>query len=97
MWDALYFVKFGEHRKEKNVRLLIIKCTFTEWIICILCKSLKINKIIFWHILHSAVSLCLYFVPFCFVFLGAHGVGRRHIKNTLITTHPDKYAYPIPR
>lgn len=30
------------------------------------------------------------------VLLGAHGVGRRHIKNTLITSHPDKYAYPIP-
>lgn len=28
---------------------------------------------------------------------GAHGVGRRHIKNTLISHHPDKYAYPIPR
>ena len=28
--------------------------------------------------------------------LGAHGVGRRHIKNTLITNHPEKYAYPIP-
>jgi len=29
--------------------------------------------------------------------LGAHGVGRRHIKNTLITTYPDRFAYPIPR
>jgi len=28
---------------------------------------------------------------------GAHGVGRRHIKNTLITTYPDRFAYPIPR
>ncbi|XP_048793631.1 peripheral plasma membrane protein CASK isoform X5 [Lagopus muta] len=27
---------------------------------------------------------------------GAHGVGRRHIKNTLITKHPDRFAYPIP-
>lgn len=31
------------------------------------------------------------------VLLGAHGVGRRHIKNTLIAKHPDQYAYPIPR
>lgn len=31
------------------------------------------------------------------VLLGAHGVGRRHIKNTIISKHPDKYAYPIPR
>lgn len=31
------------------------------------------------------------------VLLGAHGVGRRHIKNTLISKYPDKYAYPIPR
>ena len=30
------------------------------------------------------------------VLLGAHGVGRRHIKNSLIAAHPDKYAYPIP-
>lgn len=28
---------------------------------------------------------------------GAHGVGRRHIKNTLIAKHPDRFAYPIPR
>ncbi|KAK7893064.1 hypothetical protein WMY93_022216 [Mugilogobius chulae] len=26
----------------------------------------------------------------------AHGVGRRHIKNTLIAKHPDRFAYPIP-
>lgn len=31
------------------------------------------------------------------VLLGAHGVGRRQIKNTIIAKHPDKYAYPIPR
>ncbi|XP_073668136.1 peripheral plasma membrane protein CASK isoform X2 [Paramisgurnus dabryanus] len=30
------------------------------------------------------------------VLLGAHGVGRRHIKNTLITKHPYRFAYPIP-
>ncbi|XP_061735698.1 peripheral plasma membrane protein CASK isoform X19 [Nerophis ophidion] len=30
------------------------------------------------------------------VLLGAHGVGRRHIKNTLITKHSDRFAYPIP-
>lgn len=29
--------------------------------------------------------------------LGAHGVGRRHIKNTLITSQPKNFAYPIPR
>lgn len=31
------------------------------------------------------------------VLLGAHGVGRRHIKNTLITSQPNSFAYPIPR
>ena len=31
------------------------------------------------------------------VLLGAHGVGRRHIKNTLITSQPNTFAYPIPR
>jgi calcium/calmodulin-dependent serine protein kinase len=30
-------------------------------------------------------------------FVGAHGVGRRHIKNTLITSQPKRFAYPIPR
>uniref|UniRef100_A0A7I4Z5W4 Peripheral plasma membrane protein CASK n=1 Tax=Haemonchus contortus TaxID=6289 RepID=A0A7I4Z5W4_HAECO len=30
------------------------------------------------------------------VLLGAHGVGRRHIKNTLIHRHPGRFAYPIP-
>lgn len=30
------------------------------------------------------------------VLLGAHGVGRRHIKNSLIASHTDRYAYPIP-
>ncbi|KAI6243847.1 hypothetical protein M3Y99_00049800 [Aphelenchoides fujianensis] len=30
------------------------------------------------------------------VLLGAHGVGRRHIKNTLIHRHPQRFAYPIP-
>lgn len=31
------------------------------------------------------------------VLLGAHGVGRRHIKNTLIHKHPQRFAYPQPR
>lgn len=35
--------------------------------------------------------------PFVLFFPGAHGVGRRHIKNTLIAKHPDRFAYPIPR
>lgn len=30
------------------------------------------------------------------VLLGAHGVGRRHIKNLFISSNPHKYAYPIP-
>lgn len=39
----------------------------------------------------------LYFFLFFVFFEGAHGVGRRHIKNTLIAKHPDRFAYPIPR
>ena len=31
------------------------------------------------------------------VLLGAHGVGRRHIKNSLIVRFPEQFAYPIPR
>lgn len=30
-------------------------------------------------------------------FPGAHGVGRRHIKNTLINKYPGRFSYPIPR
>ena len=29
--------------------------------------------------------------------LGAPGVGRRHIKNALLTKYPDKFSYPAPR
>ena len=31
------------------------------------------------------------------LFLGAGGVGRRHIKNTLIARNPSRYTYPRPR
>lgn len=30
------------------------------------------------------------------VLLGAHGVGRRHIKNSLISKFSEKFAYPLP-
>lgn len=36
------------------------------------------------------------FIRKTLVLLGAHGVGRRHIKNTLITSQPNSFAYPIP-
>ena len=32
-----------------------------------------------------------------FMFSGAGGVGRRHIKNTLIARNPSRYTYPRPR
>lgn len=32
----------------------------------------------------------------CCFFAGAHGVGRRHIKNTLINKYPERFSYPIP-
>jgi len=37
------------------------------------------------------------FCVVCGLITGAHGVGRRHIKNTLISMHPKRFAYPIPR
>lgn len=48
---------------------------------------------------HGGLKLCSLaaFPRRTLVLLGAHGVGRRHIKNTLIAKHPDQYAYPIPR
>ncbi|KAM8835790.1 55 kDa erythrocyte membrane protein [Synchiropus picturatus] len=30
------------------------------------------------------------------VLIGAHGVGRSHIKNALLTKYPEKFAYPLP-
>ncbi|XP_034033611.1 55 kDa erythrocyte membrane protein [Thalassophryne amazonica] len=30
------------------------------------------------------------------VLIGAHGVGRSHIKNALLTKYPEKFSYPIP-
>jgi len=32
-----------------------------------------------------------------FLFKGAPGVGRSHIKNSLLTKYPEKFAYPAPR
>lgn len=37
-----------------------------------------------------------YFKRKALVLLGAHGVGRRHIKNTLINKFPERFSYPIP-
>lgn len=42
-------------------------------------------------------SINLNFIGSLSCSLGAHGVGRRHIKNTLITSQPKRFAYPIPR
>ena len=32
----------------------------------------------------------------CLVLIGAHGVGRRHIKSALIEKYGDNFSYPIP-
>lgn len=37
-----------------------------------------------------------YFKRKTLVLLGAHGVGRRHIKNTLINKYPERFSYPVP-
>lgn len=48
-----------------------------------------------WHFLYArSCPLSCYNTFLC---AGAHGVGRRHIKNTLIAKHPNRFAYPIPR
>ena len=51
------------------------------------------------HGVGSPVTLCIFFDKYYLTdfILGAHGVGRRHIKNSLISRFPEKYAYPIPR
>lgn len=56
--------------------------------------------VLFYRVHNECVEL--FFVSQAFqrktlVLLGAHGVGRRHIKNTIIQKHPDKYAYPMAR
>ncbi|KAH7967413.1 hypothetical protein HPB49_024628 [Dermacentor silvarum] len=45
---------------------------------------------------HNAACFALTFRFRFLLIAGAHGVGRRHIKNTLIASYPNKYAYPIP-
>lgn len=32
----------------------------------------------------------------CLVLIGAYGVGRRHIKSSLIEQYPDTFSYPLP-
>lgn len=32
-----------------------------------------------------------------YLIIGAPGVGRRHIKNALLTKYPEKFSYPVPR
>jgi calcium/calmodulin-dependent serine protein kinase len=32
----------------------------------------------------------------CLVLIGAHGVGRRHIKSALIDKYPNNFSYPVP-
>lgn len=46
------------------------------------------------------IKITLYVTPDLFFFfsfgLGASGVGRSHIKNTLLNKYPDKFGYPVP-
>lgn len=72
-----------------------------EEVVRLPCKYLKLYYIIF-HTININTFIFITtnlsaFLRKTLVLLGAHGVGRRHIKNTLIARHPDKYAYPIPR
>lgn len=51
------------------------------------------------HGKNSAIkNVCGLFSTSChnLIFFNFTGVGRRHIKNSLITRHNDLYAYPIP-
>lgn len=55
-----------------------------------------IRYVAVWHF----ICMCghvHYPLAITFLSAGAHGVGRRHIKNTLIAKHPNRFAYPIPR
>lgn len=61
-----------------------------------LVNTISSIRFIWWHFYLYAVGDPA-FQRKTLVLLGAHGVGRRHIKNTLIAKYPDKYAYPIPR
>lgn len=68
------------------------------------CSVSVIAWLLLWSDKLSSTTRTLTFIKLNHRFLfsvsfdsGAHGVGRRHIKNTLITKHPDRFAYPIPR
>ena len=69
---------------------------FVYWVYCIFLILKKTCEIQFHEIVNFIVSCLFTFYLFLQVLLGAHGVGRRHIKNSLIASHPDRYAYPIP-
>ena len=56
----------------------------------------NLTNLIFSQVTYEEVVKLPAFKRKTLVLLGAHGVGRRHIKNSLIAAHPDKYAYPIP-
>ncbi|OAF66108.1 hypothetical protein A3Q56_06143, partial [Intoshia linei] len=45
---------------------------------------------------YKEVVWCKSFSRKTIILIGPHGVGRRHIKNTLIAMKPWKYSYPIP-
>ena len=48
------------------------------------------------HARKNITTVEIHFKVCCFI-SGAHGVGRRHIKNTLINKYPERFSYPIPR
>ena len=78
---SLIFVKKNYKKKPDTDVCMIIICIKSPFILAYWCS-------------HDGIYLCL---RSPLIITGAHGVGRRHIKNTLITTHPEKFAYPIPR
>ena len=62
-------------------------------LLCVLTRT-SASSVIYFHV---CVFVEAAYHRRTLVLLGAHGVGRRHIKNTMIANHPDSYAYPIPR
>jgi len=93
-------LKIASHAVGKSKKDGSVKCFWKG-----LRKKKRIGKYIARHnscfdqldlLTYEEVSYVSSFKRKTVILIGAHGVGRRHIKNSLISRFPEKYAYPIP-
>ncbi|XP_065055770.1 peripheral plasma membrane protein CASK-like isoform X2 [Rhopilema esculentum] len=93
-------LKIASHAVGKSKKDGAVKCFWKG-----IRKKKKIGKYIARHnsffdqldlLTYEEVTFVNAFRRKTIVLIGAHGVGRRHIKNSLIARFSERYAYPIP-